>query len=99
MTKFHGIKTLSEMYANKYGTTLKVAEMRIKEMKEILEEGISDPNYEGIQLVDSLTFKRVIRKGKVGRNPRTKIECVIPDRVGVKTELGRGFSEKLSTFI
>lgn len=86
-TKYHGIKSLSEIYAKKHNTTSKVAEERVKEMVSLLEEGITDPNYKGIQFIDSITFKRVIRKSRIGRNPLTKVEVIIPDRVGIKTEI------------
>lgn len=86
-TKYHGIKSLSEIYAKKHNTTLKVAEERVKEMVGLLEDGLTDNNYRGIQFIDSITFKRVVRKSKIGRNPRTKVEVIIPDRIGIKTEI------------
>ena len=93
--KFHGIKTLSEKYAEKHGTTLKCAEERVKEMVELLEDGIADPNYDGIQFINSLTFRKVVRKAKVGRNPRNGVEVPIPQRLGIKTEIGKNFATRL----
>lgn len=95
VTKYHGIKSLAELYAKKYGTTLKVAEERVKEMKDLLVEGIVDDNYDGIQFIDSLTLKRVIRKSKIGRNPKTKEEFYIPERIGIKAEIGKNLAQKL----
>lgn len=97
--KYHGIKSLAELYAKKHGTTIKLAEDRVKEMVDLLEEGLIDPNYSGIQFIDSLTFKRVVRKSKIGRNPRTKDEVIIPDRIGIKTEIGKGFASKIDESI
>lgn len=95
VTKYHGIKSLAELYAKKHGTTLKVAEERVKEMKDLLVEGIVDDNYDGIQFIDSLTLKRVIRKSKIGRNPKTKEEFYIPERIGIKAEIGKNLAQKL----
>lgn len=95
ITKYHGIKSLAELYAKKHGTTLKVAEERVKELKDLLVEGIVDDNYDGIQFIDSLTLKRVLRKGKIGRNPKTKEEYYIPDRIGIKAEIGKNLAQQL----
>lgn len=92
---YHGVKSLSDMYAKKHNTTLKVAEERVKEMKDLLEEGLLDPNYDGIRFVDFITLKKVTRKSKIGRNPRTKVEVVIPARPGVKTEISERIEKSM----
>lgn len=93
--KYHGIKSLSELYAKKHETTLKVAEQRVKEMILLLEEGLVDEDYNGIQFIDSFTLKKVVRKSKIGRNPMTRVEVVIPDRIGVKTELSKSLQNRI----
>lgn len=95
ITKYHGITSLSRMYAEKHGTTLKEGEKRVKEMVELLEEGLIDPNFDGIQFIDSFTLKRVVRKAKIGRNPLTKIEVPIPDRIGIKASIGNKLYKRL----
>lgn len=95
MAKYHGIKTLSEMYSSKNGVSQKKSEEIIRSVLSIFEEGIADTNYEGVQFNDFLTLKRVTRKETVGRNPKTKLPCVIPSRVGVKASLGKRFSLSL----
>lgn len=94
-TKYHGIKTLAELYAKKHKTTLKVADERVKEMIDLLEAGLCDNNYDGIQFIDSITLKKVTRKSKIGRNPMTKEEVIIPDRIGIKTCLSKTLLEKI----
>ena len=94
-TRFHGIKSLAEIYAKKHQTTQKLAEERVREMVELIEEGIADPNYNGIQFVDSITLRRVVRKEKLGRNLKTKEEILIPSRIGIKAEIGKNFSNRL----
>ena len=94
-TRFHGIKSLAEIYAKKHQTTHKQAEERVREMVDLLEEGIADPNYNGIQFVDSITLRRVVRRAKLGRNPKTKEEILIPSRIGIKAEIGKNFSNRL----
>lgn len=95
MNKYHGIKSLAEKYAEKHGVTQKCAEERVREMIDLLAEGLADPEYNGVQFIDVLTMKKVIRKAKVGRNPITKIEVPIPERVGIKVEIGKSFASKL----
>lgn len=93
--KFHGIKTLAEIYSKKHNTTLKLAEERVREFVDLLEEGLLDENYEGVQFINSLTLRKVQRKAKIGRNPKTKEEVVIPPRLGIKAEIGKNFAQKL----
>lgn len=95
MNRYHGIKSLAEIYAKKYGTTQKLAEERVREMIEILSDGLKDTEYDGIQFIDVLTLKKVNRKARIGRNPLTKVEVVIPPRVGIKVELGKSFMNEL----
>lgn len=94
MPKYHGVQSLAKMYAKKHGTTVKEAEERVKEMRDLIEEGLLDKNYDGIQFIDSITLRRKIRQPKIGRNPRTKIEVVIPARVGIKAEIGKNLMTK-----
>lgn len=93
--KYHGIKSLAEIYAKDHNTTIKLAEERVKEMVELIEKGLADPNYDGIQFIDSITLRKVIRQPKKGRNPRTLEEVFIPKRMGIKTEIGKNFSNIL----
>ena len=95
ITKYHGIKSLAEIYAKKHGTTQKLAEERVREMIDLLEEGLMDKNFNGIQFIDSITLKKVTRKSKIGRNPITKVEVVIPDRIGIKTDISKNLLARL----
>lgn len=95
ITKYHGIKSLAEIYAKKHETTQRLAEQRVREMIDLLEEGLVDKNYDGIQFIDSITLKKVTRKSKIGRNPITKVEVIIPDRIGIKTDLSKNLLERL----
>ncbi|MFI3211502.1 MAG: HU family DNA-binding protein [Peptostreptococcaceae bacterium] len=89
MVKFHGVNSLAKLYASEYNTTTVLAEERIREFKHILALGLLDEDYQGVQLMDTITLKKVVRKGKVGRNPKTKEETLIPARIGIKAELGK----------
>lgn len=95
MAKYHGKTSLAELYAKQYGTTQKVAEERLKEMVNIIELGLTDNNYDGIQFIDSITLKKVVRKAKLGRNPRTNVEVIIPEHIGVKAIVGGKLASKL----
>lgn len=95
MAKYHGIKSLAKKYSEDKGITIKEAEERLRDMIKLLEYGISDLTHDGVQFVDSITLKRVIRKARVGRNPKTRIEVKIPETYGVKTVLGKKFLDKI----
>lgn len=96
MLKYHGITTLSRNYAEKHKVTLEEARETIKNVMNIIEEGVCDPNYDGVQIVNSFTFRRVNRKAKVGRDLNLKTVVQIPPRVGVKLDLGKELFAKLN---
>lgn len=95
MAKYHGRTSLAELYAEQYGTSIKVAEERMKEMVNIIELGLTDNKYDGIQFIDSITLKRVVRRARLGRNPRTNVEVFIPEHIGIKAIIGGKLASKL----
>ena len=91
MLKYHGLTTLSRMYAEEHQVTLDDARETIKNVMNIIEKGVCDPNYDGVQIVNILTLKRVQRKAKVGRNLNLNTTIKIPPRVGIKADLGKTY--------
>lgn len=96
MKQYEGITLLSRRYANKKGITIKEAELRIKDMFEVIEESFLDDSNDGIQIIDFLTLQKIVRKAKLGRNPRTKVEVMIPERISIKAILGKKFDKDLN---
>ena len=96
MKKYHGLKTLARHYALKHGVSIKKAEEIIKSVVDVIEYGLYDDYYDGVQFINSFTLKRVLRKSRLGRNPLTNEEVIVPPRVGIKTELGKDLSLRLA---
>lgn len=94
--KYHGVQSLAVMYSKAYSVSKKVAEEQIRQVVAILEEGICDTQFNGIQFINSITLKRVTRKAKIGRNPKSREEVSIPERQGVKVVLGKKFNNRLN---
>lgn len=93
--KYHGIKSLAKIYAEQHNISISQAESLVKSFVHLLEDGIQDKEYEGVQFIDSFTFQRVIKQAKLGRNPKTKEVYHIPQRAGIKLVLGKHLAEKI----
>lgn len=94
---FAGVKALASRYAKKRMISQKEAERQMKAFFEVLHDELLNAENEGIQIIDFLTLKRVVRKSKIGRNPRQPgVEFVIPENVSIKCELGKTFKDELN---
>ena len=96
MKNYYGIKTLATKYAEKGEISVKEAETRIKDMIEVITDALADKDFDGIQFIGNFTLKKIQRKERVGRNPKTQETFVIPERVGVKLDVSKGLAERIN---
>lgn len=83
-------------YAKKLNITKVEAEKRVQDMLSFLGDIAEDDNIGGFRLVKYLTFTKEVRKERVGRNPRTKEEIIIPAKNYIKVKFGSEFDSKLN---
>lgn len=93
MKNYDGINALAERYAKSNGVSKREAKETVKRVLESIRESLLDETNDGIQIVDFLTLEKVLRKARIGRNPRTMEEVIIPDTKGIKTTLGKTFDK------
>lgn len=96
MKRYDGISSLARGYALHKQITMKEAEERIKDVLFIMERSLLDTESDGIQILDFITLQKVHRKAKLGRNPLTKVEYHIPEKISVKAILGKKFDKDLN---
>lgn len=95
MRNYAGIDEITAKLAEKRGITKKLAEEFVRDFIEIMKEEFLNENRDGIQFVDFITLKKVIRKERIGRNPKNPEQTYkIPARVSLKASFGKKF-EKL----
>lgn len=80
--------------AEKSGLTKKDAESALKALIESVVEALE--NKDKIQLVGFGTFETKERAERVGRNPRTKEEIVIPASVVPVFKAGKEFKDRVN---
>ncbi|MHC1685527.1 MAG: HU family DNA-binding protein [Clostridiaceae bacterium] len=80
--------------AEKSGLTKKDAEAALKALIESVVEALE--NKDKIQLVGFGTFETKERAERVGRNPRTKEEIVIPASVVPVFKAGKEFKDRVN---
>lgn len=68
--------------AERTGESQAAVERILNATKEISEEQVKKGNR--VLFVGWFSMERVIRKPKMGRNPRTGEPCPIPERIGVR---------------
>lgn len=95
---YAGIQDFINEIAEEEGITKKEAERLLRMFLKVFEKELVREDKHGVQIVDFLTFERVIRKEKLGRNPKKPEEIVmIPARVGFKVTLGQQFRRRLGS--
>ena len=97
MKTFTGLEELTNALAEKKDITKKEAFEIVKDVISVMREELLREDSRGIQLVNFLTLTKVVRKAKLGRNPRRPTEEIhIPERNGIKLSLGKEFSKELN---
>lgn len=97
MRKYSGIDEITARLAEKRGITKKLAEEILRDFIEVLKEEFLNPSKNGIQFVDFITLKKVVRKSKLGRNPNNPQETfVIPEKIAIKASFGKKFDELIN---
>lgn len=95
--KYTGISELATKYAMKHDITKKEADKRIRDILAVVKEELLSDETDGIQIIDFITLRKVVRNARVGRNPRNpKVEIKIPDKLDVKCILGKAFAKELN---
>lgn len=98
MKNYVGIAKLSEQYAKKYGKTYSESEVIVKNMMNLLQESLLESQCDGLQVVDFLTLKKVIKGQRIGRNPKDATKpIIIPEKIGFKLVLGKKFDNMLNS--
>lgn len=80
--------------AEKTGLTKKDAEAALKAFVESVEETLEKK--EKVQLIGFGTFETRERAERIGRNPRTKEEIVIPASVAPVFKAGKEFKDRVN---
>ena len=94
---FTGLEELTNALAKKRDITKKEAYDLVKDFIEVMKEEMLKEDNRGIQLVNFLTLTKVVRKAKLGRNPKNPTEEFhIPERNSLRLTVGKEFSEELS---
>lgn len=96
MKAYHGINSLAQIYAKKYNVSINDAKVLMRNFYSVLEEGLTDPETDGIQLVNLITLDKVVRKQRKGKNFIAKEVVLIPERVCYKATCGKNLIEKLN---
>lgn len=86
-------KEFIEKYAAKTGLTKKEATDQIEGFLEVVEDALSEGN--NVQFVGWGTFEVKQTKERLGRNPKTGEEIMIPARKVVKFKAGKKLAEKV----
>ncbi len=96
-TKYTGISELATKYSIKEDITKKEADKRIRDILAIVKAELLSDETDGVQIIDFLTLRKVVRNPRVGRNPRNpEIEIKIPDKLDIKCIVGKAFSKELN---
>lgn len=94
--KYAGKNLLASHIAEIEGVSKKEGERLLRVFLTVLEEALADPDKDGVQFLDFITIEKLMRKKKLGRNPRNPDEEVmIPARIGFKVNVGKEFAKKL----
>lgn len=94
MRKYVGIDELTAKLAERRNITKKLAEEFVRDFIEILKNEFLDPNKDGIQFVDFITIKKVLRKERIGRNPKNPEQTyLVPARISLKASFGKKFDK------
>lgn len=97
MKKYAGITDLTETYAEKYLVTKKEAEQVTRNVLEVMEEELLDENKNGLQFINFFTLEKVMRKARLGRNPRNpEQEVRIPEKMSLRVKVGKSLRDKLN---
>jgi|AntRauTorckE6833_2_1112554.scaffolds.fasta_scaffold00366_16 DNA-binding protein HU-beta len=97
MKKYVGIVELTEALAEKEDITQMEAKERVKSFIDVLEDQLLREGRDGVQIIDTLTLRKVERKARKGRNPKNpEEEYEIPARLDIKCVLGKSLAEKLN---
>lgn len=94
--KYHGINSLAEIYAKKHNIAINDAKVLMRNFYSVLEEGLKDPESDGVQFVNLITLEKVVRKQRMGKNFIAKEVVVIPERLTYKAICGKGLIEHLN---
>ena len=100
MTKpntFSGVEELTNALAERRELTKKEAHSIVRDVLEIMEEELLREDRLGIQIINFMSMTKVVRKAKLGRNPKDPTqEYHIPERNSLKIALGKEFRDKLN---
>ena len=89
-----GIKDLARAYSKKYGCSIAEAEVQLKKALSVFTDAIVDG---GVSIIGDFTIERVCRKERIGRNPATKEEFLIPPTVSLRIKCGKLLKKRLNS--
>lgn len=89
-----GIKDLSRAYAKKHNCTIAEAESLMKKALDVITDAISEG---GVSYIGNFTIETVQRKERIGRNPATKEEFIIPATLGLRVKCGKLLKHRLNS--
>lgn len=87
-------KEFIEKYAEKTGAGKKEATKQFDAFLTIIEESLSTDD--NVQFIGWGTFETKITKERMGRNPKTGEEILIPSKKVVKFKAGKLLAEKVN---
>ncbi len=89
-----GIKSCSKAYAEKFGTTQKEAEKIVRNVISVITDELL--NNDEVMFLNNFTIKKINRKKRIGRNPKTGETFDIPANVHLKITVGKELKERLN---
>ena len=95
--KYFGMKDCIEKYASENDISKREAEIRIRSFLDILKDSILDTEYDGVQFINFITFKKFKTKSKIGCNPRNpKQKYTVPKKTIIKADMGKSLNRELN---
>lgn len=89
-----GVKDCARTYVNKFGGTLVNAEEQIKKVVSVISNELVEN--EGVRFMGNFSIKKVTRKERMGRNPSTGEEFIIPQKNALKIVVGKELDAKIN---
>ena len=87
-------KEFVEKYAEKTGVSKKDALIHLDSFLNIVEDTLSNDGT--VQFIGWGSFETRITKERIGRNPKTGVETMIPSRKVVKFKVGNLLADKVN---
>lgn len=88
-----GIEDLARAYSKKHGCSIAEAKELMRKALDVVTDSIVEG---GVSYIGNFTIETVQRKERIGRNPATKEEYLIPSAIGLRIRCGKFLKQRLN---